>query len=130
VADGSNLKIKSSLSAAIAKSGTITLELAIMGIPMAIVYRVSELSYLMMKNIIKLKYVGLPNILLDKPAVKEFLQHDFKPDKVAHEILAILKDKKYAAVIGADLDRLRVKTADAKKVVVNIAREIIREAAL
>ncbi len=130
VADGTDLKIKSSLSAAIAKSGTITLELAIMGIPMAIVYRVSELSYLMMKNIIKLKYVGLPNILLDKPAVKEFLQHDFKADKVAHEIIAVLKDKKYATGIRADLDRLRVKPKDAKNVVVNIAKEIIREAVL
>jgi lipid-A-disaccharide synthase len=130
VAQGADLKMKSSLSAAIAKSGTVTLELAIMGIPMAIVYRVSGLSYLMMKNIIKLKYVGLPNILLDKPAVKEFLQHDFKPDKVGHEITAILKDKKYSAGIIRDLDKLRGRRADASKVVVNIAHEIIREASL
>lgn len=130
VAGGADLKMKSSLSAAIAKSGTITLELAIMGVPMAIVYRVSASSYMMIKTMIKTKYVGLPNILLDKFAVKEFLQHEFKPDCVAHEIISILKDKKYAAKISADLDKLRVKRTDASKVVINIAKEIIREAQL
>lgn len=130
VADGTDIKAKSSLTAAIAKSGTVTLELAIMGVPMAIVYRVSEISYHMMKNIIKLKYVGLPNILLDKPAVKEFLQHDFRPDNVGHEILKILKDKKYAAKIHADLDMLRVKKKDASKTVENTASAVIKEAGL
>ena len=63
---------------AITASGTITLELALMNIPMIIMYRLSPLTYFIMKNLVKLKYIGLVNLILgdtlgSKPIVKEFL---------------------------------------------------------
>lgn len=130
IAKGNDLKQKSSLTAAIAKSGTVTLELAIMGIPMAIVYKVSELSYIIMKNIIKLKYVGLPNILLNKEVVREYIQQNFRPDMVSREVITILKDKKHKNKILKDLSLLRVKSGKESKVVVNIAKAIIMETGL
>ncbi len=77
---------------AITASGTITLELALMGIPMVIVYQLSLITYLIMKRMVKLKYIGLVNLVLgdnlgDEMVVKEYIQPKYH-DQV--EIMAEL----------------------------------------
>ncbi len=71
---------KSKLS--IATSGTVTLELAIMGIPTVVVYKPGHLNYLIGKYILKLKYVALPNLAENKEVFKELLDRDFTVENV------------------------------------------------
>lgn len=68
-------------------SGTATLEVALCKRPMVISYKISELTYRLVKFKIKVPFVGLPNILLDKAAVPELLQHDATPEKLANALL-------------------------------------------
>ena len=77
----------------ITASGTVTLELALMGIPMVIVYKLSFVTHLIMKRLVKLKYIGLVNLILgdnlgDEVVVKEYIQPKYH-DQV--EIMAELK---------------------------------------
>ena len=76
---GKNLDEIKNCRKAITASGTITLELALMNIPMIIMYRLSPITFFIMKNLVKLKYIGLVNLILgetlgSKPIVKEFIQ--------------------------------------------------------
>ena len=67
---------------ALCASGTITLELAMLEIPMIVMYKLSYFSYLIMKNLINVKYIGLVNLILgnsigSQPIVKEFIQPSY-----------------------------------------------------
>ena len=67
---------------ALCASGTITLELSILEIPMVIMYKLSYISYFVMKTLVKLKYIGLVNLVLGKeigsePVVKEYIQPSY-----------------------------------------------------
>ena len=79
---GKNLDEIKNCRKAITASGTITLELALMNIPMIIMYRLSPITFFIMKNLVKLKYIGLVNLILgdtlgSKPIVKEFIQPNY-----------------------------------------------------
>ena len=82
---GKNIDEIKKCKKAITASGTITLELAMMNIPMVIMYRLSPLTYFIMKRLVKLKYIGLVNLILgdtlgSKPIVKEFIQPDYSDE--------------------------------------------------
>jgi len=81
---------KSSL--VVAASGTVTLEAAIWGTPMIIVYRVSTLTYWMGKALAKVKYIGLVNLIADKEIVPELIQHDASADNIADNVSKLLND--------------------------------------
>jgi len=72
-------------------SGTVTLEAAILGTPMIIVYRVSPLTYYAGRHLIRVKHVGLPNLIAGRPIVPELLQKDARSERIASEALALLK---------------------------------------
>ncbi len=79
---GKDIDTVSNCKKALCASGTITLELAILEIPMVIMYKLSYLSYLIMKNLINVKYIGLVNLILgnnigSQPIVKEFIQPSY-----------------------------------------------------
>lgn len=69
--------------AALAASGTVTLELALSGVPMVAAYRVSTLEAEIVRRVIQVKSVLLPNLILDRPAVPELLQKDANPERMA-----------------------------------------------
>lgn len=79
-------------SAAIAASGTVALELAICHIPHIIAYKVAPLTYTLAKHLVKIKYVNLTNIMLNRPVVPELLQEKCTPQNIVHEILELLKN--------------------------------------
>ena len=97
----------------ITASGTVTLELAIMNIPMIIMYRLSPLTYFIMKNLVKLKYIGLVNLILgetlgSQPVVKEFIQPDYSDEvQVMVELQRIDTDTLYREKIENDYTRIR-----------------------
>lgn len=78
--------------AAVVASGTATLETALIGTPMVIVYRMSAFSYGIARALIRLPYAGLPNIVAGKEAVRELLQGEATPENISKEILSILND--------------------------------------
>ncbi len=90
-------------------SGTATLEASCFGTPMVIVYKTSILSYLLGKLLVKIPYIGLPNIIADKEIVPELLQKDARGEKLAKEALDILKSKKKQEEIRQELKEVIVK---------------------
>ena len=72
----------------IVKSGTSTFEAASIGNPFAIVYITNHISYNLAKKMVKVKYIGMPNLIFNKPVIKELIQHDVNPNKVMETILS------------------------------------------
>ncbi len=82
--------------AALTKSGTSTLELAMAGVPMAVTYRVNALSAAIGRRLIKVKYVAMINLLAKGPLVPELLQENSSPEKLAATLETLLTDAKAA----------------------------------
>jgi lipid-A-disaccharide synthase len=76
----------------ITASGTATLEGAILGKPMVIVYKVSLLSYWIGKRLVRVDHIGLVNLVAGREIVPELIQKDVNPQRIAEEALRILKD--------------------------------------
>jgi lipid-A-disaccharide synthase len=76
-------------------SGTVTLEIALLGVPMCIVYRMSRLSYLIMSRLITIPRIGLANIVAGKPVVRELLQDQANAENLSRELLALIEDRDY-----------------------------------
>jgi len=79
----------------IVASGTATLEAALYKKPMIVIYKMSSMSWEILKRMQYLPYVSLPNILLNKFFVPELLQKDATPDNITNKALEILKDTSY-----------------------------------
>jgi lipid-A-disaccharide synthase len=79
--------------AALTKSGTSTLELAMAGVPMAVTYRVNAISAAIGRRLIKVKYVAMINLLANGPLVPELLQQDCTPEKLAATLQILLTNQ-------------------------------------
>jgi len=78
--------------AALAKSGTVTLELAIAGVPMVTAYKVGELEAFILRRAIKVQSVILANLVIGKEVIPEFLQENCTPENLTRALGAILGD--------------------------------------
>ncbi len=76
----------------IAASGTVTLEAAIYGTPMVIIYKVSPASYLLGRAMVRVKHIGLVNLIAGKEIVPELLQDKASPRKIADKVYEMLSD--------------------------------------
>lgn len=83
--------------AALTKSGTSTLELAMAGVPMAVTYRVNPLSAMMARRLIKVPHVAMINLLAKRALVPELLQEDCAPARLAQTVRGLLTDEAEAA---------------------------------
>ncbi len=79
--------------AAIAASGTVSLELALAGVPMVIGYRLNPVTMVLVRRMIRVKYANLINLLLDRPAIPELLQGDCRADGLADAAARLLEDE-------------------------------------
>ncbi len=84
-------------AAALTKSGTSTLELALAGVPMAVTYRVNPVSAVMARRMIRVPYVAMVNLLAGHAAVPELLQADCNPQTLSATVLSLLRDPAKAA---------------------------------
>jgi lipid-A-disaccharide synthase len=80
------------MEAAMAVSGTVTLELALLGVPSVIVYRTSWATYQIGRRLAKVDRIGLPNIVSGEPFLTELIQDDCTPGRIADALGAILSD--------------------------------------
>ena len=90
-------------------SGTATLETAIFLKPMAIIYKMSLTSYLIIRTMIKVPYIGLVNLINQKKIVPEFVQFKAQPKKIADYALKVLKNADYRQEIEQKLAEVRKK---------------------
>jgi lipid-A-disaccharide synthase len=84
-------------SAALTKSGTSTLELAMAGVPMAVAYRVNPLTAVIAKLLVRVKYAAMVNLLADREIVPEMIQWTCTPERLVTEISRLLTDPTTAA---------------------------------
>ncbi len=81
-------------NAALVTSGTATLETAIFKVPQVVCYKGSNISYQIAKRIVKLDYISLVNLIMDKKLVTELIQHDFNKEQLLAALTDILDDYK------------------------------------
>ncbi|GAB1401336.1 lipid-A-disaccharide synthase [Elusimicrobiota bacterium] len=96
VVDGNDFKKRNEMDIVINPSGTVSLENALMGIPMVVMYQMSWLNGIIIRLLIKVKYVTLVNIFADKEIVPEYLQENATPEKIAQGVINQLKSETYA----------------------------------
>ena len=94
---------------ALAKSGTNNLELALMGIPAVVGYRMNPLTYLVAKRLVKTRWISLPNIILGEVVYPEFVQGAFTPENLSRAAYGLLQDEKAWAARVAQLAGLRAR---------------------
>jgi lipid-A-disaccharide synthase len=80
-------------NAALAASGTVTLEVALAELPMVVAYRVNPVTHAILRRLVKVRFVNLLNIVLDRPAIPELLQQDCTPEQLARELMRLLDDR-------------------------------------
>jgi len=95
--------------AALVTSGTATLETALLHVPQVVCYKMNELSYSIGKMIVKLDYISLVNLILDKPCVTELIQGDFNASRLVKELNLLLQDKSTKARIMEQYAELHAK---------------------
>ncbi len=91
--DGRTEDVVAASDAALVKSGTSTLEAALMLRPMVVVYRLSWLSYLVARLLVRIAHFALVNILAGRAIVPELLQRQASPERMAAEIERLLGDR-------------------------------------
>jgi len=113
---------------ALVTSGTATLEVAIMGVPMVIVYKVSPVSYWIGRMVIKVPYIGLVNLVGGEKVVPELTQNEVKADRLALEAITLLADTELRVNMIRKLGLIKEKlgTGGASERTARIALEMIR----
>jgi lipid-A-disaccharide synthase len=86
---------------ALVTSGTATLETALMGIPQVVCYKGSFLSYLVAKSVIRVKYISLVNLIMEKEIIRELIQDDLTSQNLRKELNKILKGRERQEIIQA-----------------------------
>jgi lipid-A-disaccharide synthase len=94
-------------TAALVTSGTATLETALFGVPEIVCYKASPISYAIARRLVKLKYICLVNLIMDKEVVKELIQYELTPENMAKELNAILHDTKKREKMESDYAHLK-----------------------
>ena len=94
---------------AIVTSGTATLETAIAGVPMVILYNAHPLTYEIGRRLVKINFLGIPNIIAGRGIIPEFIQHDMKAEKIAEQVLRIMMNEAAYSEMLANLKEVKAK---------------------
>jgi lipid-A-disaccharide synthase len=94
-------------TAALVTSGTATLETALFGVPEVVCYKGSYLSYQIGKRLVKVKYISLVNLIMDKMVVKELIQDDLTAANLKHELEELLQNENRQQQLQQDYTQLR-----------------------
>lgn len=106
---GRTHEVLSAADAAIVASGTATLETALLVKPMVIVYKVSPLTFFLGKRVVRVKHIGLANIVAGRTVVPELIQQDFTAERVADEVTRILVDQNVRDTMIRELSEIRAR---------------------
>ena len=104
---GQTYSILIQAKAALVTSGTATLETALFEVPEIVCYKGGEISYQIAKRLIKLKYISLVNLIMNKQVVKELIQNDLTVENLKHELQELLTNKVRQQQIKSDYTELK-----------------------
>jgi lipid-A-disaccharide synthase len=108
---GQGLEVMAAANAVLLASGTATLECMLIKRPMVMAYRLSPLTYQLARLLVNTPYYSLPNLLADRPLVKEFIQDDISTEALGEEILRLIENPSHtqelATVFSKIHDELR-----------------------
>jgi lipid-A-disaccharide synthase len=114
--------------AALAASGTVSLELALARVPTVIAYRINPLTYRIVRRMVRVDYATITNLLLQRQAVPELLQGECRPDRLAGAVGRLIEDEvARAAQIAASGEALRMLGAGGVPPSERAARVVLRE---
>ena len=116
--------------AALVTSGTATLETALFGVPQVVCYKGSNISYQIAKRLVKVKFISLVNLIMDKEVVKELIQDEMNLQNVKFELTKILKDQDVINKMKedyADLKKLLSEGGHASKKAAKSIVEFLRQ---
>ena len=97
--------------AAVVTSGTATLETALFKVPQVVCYATNPLTYWVGRMVMKVPYLSLVNLIMDKPVVTELIQDSFNPNSLREELKAVLSGPKRQAVL-ADYKELKAQMGE------------------
>lgn len=103
---GQTSEILRHAQAGLITSGTATLEAGIYKVPQVVCYKGSAISYQIAKRLVKIKYISLVNLILDRPAVKELIQHELNTLQLRNELDMLLQNENHRNRIQLDYDEL------------------------
>lgn len=116
--------------AALVTSGTATLETALFGVPEVVCYKGSTISYQIAKRLIKIKYISLVNLIMDKPVVTELIQNELTPENLVQELDSLLHNTKRQTQLQEDYRALKEllsagghASAQAARIIVDFIRK-------
>ena len=112
-------------TAALVTSGTATLETALFGVPEVVCYKGNKISYLIAKRLIKVKYISLVNLIMDRLVVKELIQDDMNTQNLVAELKNLLHNQEYRGRILSDYDQLRALLLKGGNASAKAAEEIV-----
>ena len=118
--------------AAIVTSGTATLEVALLGVPMAIIYKLSPFTYFLGRLLIHVPFIGLCNIVAENEVAKEFIQANATPEKIAKEITQLIDNQNYRQQVLENLNQVKQKLGNggcskkAAKAVMSLLQDNLR----
>lgn len=124
---GATYDILNFAEAAIVTSGTATLETALFRIPEVVCYKASNISYQIAKHLIKIKYISLVNLIMDREVVKELIQHECNPIQIKQEFELIREGGAKRQSILQQYDFLRKKLGEggaSKKIAQSLLKTI------
>jgi lipid-A-disaccharide synthase len=98
--------------AGIIASGTATLEAAYFRLPFVLVYKVSWLTYLAARLVIKTEHLGMPNVLAGRQIIPEFIQHRARPDAISKTVLKLMNDRAARELVISEFDAIIAKLGE------------------
>ncbi len=98
--------------AALVVSGTATLEAALLGVPLVVCYRGSYLSYQIAKRFIRVEYISLVNLIMEKMVVRELIQYEFNTATLRQELNKLLYDENYRKRMLSGMRDLRLRLGE------------------
>jgi lipid-A-disaccharide synthase len=107
--EGATYDALAAADCAVVASGTATVEAALLGTPMVIVYRVSGASAFILRRMIRTPFIGMVNLIAGKQVAPEFVQEKFTPAAVAHEVSRLLGSQSERDGMKAELAEVRAR---------------------
>jgi lipid-A-disaccharide synthase len=109
IVEGQTYDALAAADAAIVSSGTATIEAALLDVPMVVVYRVTPLTALLAKPLVRTPFFSMVNLIAEKRLVPELIQTDFTPDRVSAEVLRLLREPSARQALRTGLAEVRAR---------------------
>ena len=121
---GQGLQGMAAANAVMLASGTATLECMLLQRPMVVAYRLSPVTYQIARMLVSSRYFSLPNLLADRPLVKELIQGEVTPESLGREALALIEDPQRAQALAGIFSAIH---ADLRRDANRVAAETVLE---